>query len=70
MVDELYARGIVLRTRLTTAELALFAALTTRLGMGESATIAIAVERDWYVACDDGQAVKEAIKRLGQGPLL
>jgi predicted nucleic acid-binding protein len=54
-----------------TAELELFATLTSSLGKGESACLAIAQNRGWLVASDEGGAFRrEATARLGAGRIL
>lgn len=54
-----------------TEELTAFAALASFLGKGESACLALAQQRDWWVASDEGGAFRrEAQQRLGPGRLL
>jgi predicted nucleic acid-binding protein len=49
-----------------TEELTAFAALASFLGMGESACLALAQQRGWWVASDEGGAFRrEAQQRLG-----
>ena len=52
-------------------ELTAFAALSHFLGEGESACLALAQQRGWWVASDEGGAFRrEAQQRLGPGRLL
>lgn len=54
-----------------TEELTAFAALASSLGKGESACLALAQHRGWWVASDEGGAFRrEAQQRLGPGRLL
>jgi predicted nucleic acid-binding protein len=54
-----------------TEELAIFTALTTSLGKGESACLALAERRGWMIASDEGGAFRrEANQRLGTGRLI
>jgi predicted nucleic acid-binding protein len=54
-----------------TEELAIFTALTTSLGKGESACLALAQRRGWMIASDEGGAFRrEANQRLGTGRLI
>jgi predicted nucleic acid-binding protein len=53
------------------AELVLFAGLSARLGRGEAATIAVAQNRGWAVATDEGGRTRREIDtHLGPGRLL
>lgn len=54
-----------------TEELTAFAALASFLGKGESACLALAQQRGWWVASDEGGAFRrEAQQRLGPARLL
>ncbi|MBI3678797.1 MAG: hypothetical protein HY235_00075 [Acidobacteria bacterium] len=54
-----------------TDELAIFTALTTSLGKGESACLALAQRRGWMIASDErGVFRREANQRLGAGRLI
>lgn len=54
-----------------TEELTTFAALASFLGKGESACLALAQQRGWWVASDEGGAFRrEAQQRLGPGRLI
>ncbi len=54
-----------------TEELTAFAALASFLGKGESACLALAQQREWWVASDEGGVFRrEAQQRLGPGRLL
>ena len=54
-----------------TEELTAFAALASFLGTGESACLALAQQRGWWVASDEGGAFRrEAQQRLGAGRLI
>jgi predicted nucleic acid-binding protein len=54
-----------------TEELTKFAALASFLGKGESACLALAQQRGWWVASDEGGAFRrEAQQRLGPGRLI
>lgn len=54
-----------------TEELTAFAALASFLGKGESACLALAHQRGWWVASDEGGAFRrEAQQRLGAGRLV
>lgn len=54
-----------------TEDLTAFAALTSFLGKGESACLALAQQRGWWVASDEGGAFRrEAQQRLGPGRLI
>lgn len=53
------------------AELALFAALSAVLGRGEAAALAVAVNRNWVIATDEGRRTRREIEnRLGKGHLI
>src|SRR5262249_51948538 len=70
-IDALVARGNVAREQLSgMKELAEFASLNARLGVGESSCIAIAESRSWIVACDDRRAIAEITRRLGNGMVM
>lgn len=50
-----------------TAEMALYAELSTVMGKGEAACLAIAAHRGWMVACDEGGRFRrEAEARIGR----
>jgi predicted nucleic acid-binding protein len=52
-------------------ELTFFADLSNRLGLGESACLAIAQSRGWLVACDEKRIfLREAKERLGAARLM
>jgi len=54
-----------------TEELTTFAVLVSFLGRGESACLAMAQQRGWWVASDEGGAFRrEALQRLGPGRIL
>ncbi|MBA3973397.1 MAG: hypothetical protein C0504_04155 [Candidatus Solibacter sp.] len=54
-----------------TEELTAFTALASFLGKGESACLALAQQRGWWVASDEGGAFRrEAQQRLGPGRLV
>lgn len=54
-----------------TEEITAFAALASFLGKGESACLALAQRRGWWVASDEGGAFhREAQQRLGPGRLI
>lgn len=56
-------------TDLTT--IALYAELTERLGRGEAACLALAVEHGWIVASDEKKRFRrEAEKRIGKGRII
>lgn len=52
-------------------ELSLFAKLNAVLGRGESATIAVAANRNWVIAMDElGRARREVYERVGRNRLI
>lgn len=54
-----------------TEELTAFAELASFLGKGESACLALAQQRGWWVASDErGAFQREALQRLGPGRLI
>jgi predicted nucleic acid-binding protein len=71
-LEQALAEGAVGRTSISSPdELAIFAELTQMLGSGESACLALAVNRNWLVACDEKRLfLREARKRLGEGRIL
>jgi predicted nucleic acid-binding protein len=72
MVQRLIREGILEKTSVSgTAELAEFADLSSKLGLGESACLAIARERGWLIACDEKRFfLREATSRLGTARIL
>ena len=64
--------GILIQESITEiAELALYAAFTSSLGKGESACLAMAQQRGWLVASDEGGAFRrEANAMLGAGRII
>lgn len=51
--------------------LARFARLRREMGPGEAACLALALQRHWWLACDDRHAVRRAARELlGEGRLL
>ena len=51
--------------------LALFAELVQIMGRGEAASLALAHEKDWYLACDEKRVFRrKAVELLGEGRLL
>ncbi len=70
-LEALYARKTIEATTLTTIEeLTEFATLSSQMGKGEAACIALAYFRNANVALDDRRAFARARKRLGDGRLL
>lgn len=71
-LERLVGAGVLERLVLDdVAALTVFAELSTCLGWGESACIALAGSRGWHVACDErGRFRREAITRLGEGRIL
>jgi predicted nucleic acid-binding protein len=71
-LDEALAAGALGKESISSpAELATFASLTQTLGIGESACLALAANRNWFVACDEkGLFLREALRRLGDGRIL
>ena len=62
-IDEIQLTGVV--------ELRIFAELTTVLGWGESAAIAVAANRNWVIAMDElGRARREVYERVGRNRLI
>ena len=70
--DDALARGILRIEVITDPEaVELFAELSERLGRGESACLAIAVEKGWMVASDEKRRFRrEAWARIGPDRLL
>ena len=66
LLNRLVADGILEKVSLADAsELSVFADLSNRLGLGESACLAIAQTRGWHVACDEKRIfLREAKQRL------
>ena len=71
-LDDAISRGILRIEAITDLNAcAVFARLTERLGRGEAACLAIAVEKGWLVASDEkGRFRREAEERLGKERLL
>ena len=72
LLDDAISRGVVRIEAITdVSAFTLFARLTERLGRGEAACLAMAVEKGWLVASDEkGRFRREAEERLGKGRLL
>lgn len=72
VLSEALGAGILIQESITeTAELELFAGFTSSLGKGESACLAMAQQRGWLVASDEGGAFRrEAEARLGTGRII
>lgn len=72
MVDGAIANGLIETTMIQTVEeLAAYADLTSILGSGESACLAVAESRGWYLACDERRVfLKEARARIGENRLI
>jgi predicted nucleic acid-binding protein len=72
LLDDAVRRGIFRVEAITSiASIALYAALTARLGRGEAACLTLAVERDWIVASDDRKRFRrEAESRIGPGRIV
>ncbi len=66
LLSQLVADGSLERVSLESPEeLSFFADLSNRLGLGESACLAIAQSRGWLVACDEKRIfLREAKERL------
>lgn len=71
-VEEAIAAGTLGRDSISSPdELATFAELTQILGVGESACLALAANRNWLIACDEKRLfLREARNRLGEGRIL
>ena len=71
-LDRMLDLGLIERVPITNLEtLTLAAELMAYLGRGEAASLAVARERDWWLACDEkGRFRSEAIERLGKERLL
>ncbi|MBN8728904.1 MAG: hypothetical protein J0L64_00055 [Acidobacteria bacterium] len=72
LVDRAISDGTVERTKVEApAELAVYAELTLILGSGESACLALASCRGWYLACDERRVfLREVRARIGEHRLL
>jgi predicted nucleic acid-binding protein len=72
MVDGAISEGLIGQTSVQTVEeLASYAHLTSVLGSGESACLAVAESRDWYIACDERRVfLREARARIGENRLM
>ncbi len=72
MLRQLILAGTLETTSVSgTDELLVFADLSSKLGLGESACLAIAQSRGWLVASDEKRLfLREAISRLGTARLL
>lgn len=72
LLNRLVADGILEKVSLADAsELGVFAGLSNRLGLGESACLAIAQTRGWHVACDEKRIfLREAKQRLGDARII
>ena len=72
LVDRAISDGTIDRTKVEApAELAVYAELTLILGSGESACLALASSRGWYLACDERRVfLREVRARIGEHRLL
>jgi predicted nucleic acid-binding protein len=72
ILNQLLGDGTLERVSIESLEeLTFFADLTSRLGLGESACLASAQSRGWFVACDEKRIfLREAKARLGAAKLL
>jgi predicted nucleic acid-binding protein len=72
MVDGAIADGVIDTTMIQTVEeLAAYSELTSILGSGESACLAVAQSRNWYLACDERRVfLREARARIGEHRLV
>lgn len=72
MLERAMSEGAIERTRVELpAELSVYAELTLTLGSGESACLALASSRGWYLACDERRVfLREARARIGEEKLL
>jgi predicted nucleic acid-binding protein len=72
ILSQLIADGSLERVCLENPEeLSFFADLSNRLGLGESACLAIAQSRGWLVACDEKRIfLREAKDRLGNARIM
>ena len=70
-LNEAFKNGWIRKTSITDIEeISLFALHTKTLGKGESACLAVAESRGWFIACDEKRKFrKEAQKRLGEGKI-
>jgi len=71
-LDDALARGIFHIVAIKTIDtITLFAELTTYVGRGEAACLALAVERNWIVASDEKRRFRrEAVNRIGSGRII
>jgi len=72
LLNRFVADGILEKVSLADAsELSVFADLSNRLGLGESACLAIAQTRGWHMACDEKRIfLREAKQRLGDARII
>ncbi len=72
MVGGAIADGLIDRTMIQTVEeLAAYSDLTSILGSGESACLAVAESRNWNLACDERRVfLREARARIGEHRLI
>lgn len=72
LVERAISDGTIDRTKVEApAELAVYAELTLILGSGESACLALASSRGWYLACDERRVfLREVRARIGEQRLL
>lgn len=72
MVEGAIADGVIDMTMIQTVEeLAAYSDLTSILGSGESACLAVAQTRGWYLACDERRVfLREARARIGEHRLI
>lgn len=72
MVDGAISDGLIDTAMIQTIEeLAAYADLTSILGSGESACLAVAASRGWYVASDERRVfLREARSRIGEHRLI
>ncbi len=71
-LSEALAQGWLAKESLSsTAELEIFVQVSSFLGAGESACLALAQARTWLIACDEkGAFLREARARLGENRIL
>jgi predicted nucleic acid-binding protein len=72
MLENAIADGVIESTMIQTIEeLAAYSNLTLILGSGESACLAVAQARGWYLACDERRVfLREARARVGEHRLI
>ncbi|MFN7932141.1 MAG: hypothetical protein U0R19_02365 [Bryobacteraceae bacterium] len=72
LVDSAIRDGLIAQTAVQTAEeLATYALLTSILGSGESACLAVAESRGWYLECDERRVfLREARAPIGEDRLI